>query len=210
MHPRKSTVSIKKTDIKDSSATRIVAGNKIAGAGPKAALYVSSELKTGVDNVATSTADLEAKVSTFNGAKVAYAKASTALALSITAWDGCFDVLVAVGEKLFVSADDAASCALELNDKARNPLAPPVAVELKQDLKKNLVRIHVERAPGMRAVSTQISTDPTNLALWTDLDGHGANHVITNPAPGNLWVRAASLTARARSEYTAPVLLVVK
>jgi hypothetical protein len=34
--------------------------------------------------------------------------------------------------------------------------------------------------------------------------------VIANPTPGNLWVRAASRTATAKSDYTDPVLLVVK
>jgi hypothetical protein len=62
----------------------------------------------------------------------------------------------------------------------------------------------------MRAHSTQVSTDPTNPALWRELLGDGANHVIANPTPGNLWARAASRTATGQSDYTAPVLLVVK
>ena len=45
---------------------------------------------------------------------------------------------------------------------------------------------------------------------WKELPGYCANHVIANPTPGNLWVRAASRTANALSDYTAPVLLVVK
>ena len=42
----------------------------------------------------------------------------------------------------------------------------PLAVDVTQDHKKKLVRIHVTRAPGMRAVVVQTSTDPSNPASW--------------------------------------------
>ena len=46
---------------------------------------------------------------------------------------------------------------------------------------KDWIRIHVARAPGMDVVSVQITTDPTNPALWKELDGVGAVHLV--PAP---------------------------
>ena len=72
------------------------------------------------------------------------------------------------------------------------------------------IRIHVARAPGMAVVSVQISTDMTNPALWKELDGVGAVHLVPNPAVGTWWARACSKTARAISDFTTPVSVIVK
>jgi hypothetical protein len=203
-------VPISKAGIKDSGATRVTAGEKIATTGPGSPLYAQTDVKAAVDDVAAQTTTLKGRISDFNQAKVTYAKASTALEGSLQDWDGSFDVLVAVGEKVFTTENDAASVALVPATRTKNVLTPPLAVEMKQDLKKDLVRIHIVRSPGMDSHSTQVSTDPTNPALWKELDGDGLNHVITHPTAGNLWARAAARTAKGTSNYTDPVLLVVK
>jgi hypothetical protein len=203
-------IPISKAGIKDSGVTRVTAGDKIAKSGPGAPLYAQTDVKAAVDAVAAETTTLKGRISDFNYAKATFANATTALAGSIEDWDKSFDVLVAVGEKVFTSENDATSIALVPATPTKHVLAMPLAIEMKQDLKRGLVRIHVVRAPGMTSHSTQVSPDPTNPALWKELDGDSVNHTIVNPTPGNLWARASARTGTGTSAYTAPVLLVVK
>jgi hypothetical protein len=76
--------------------------------------------------------------------------------------------------------------------------------------KRDWIRIHVERAPGMDVVSVEITTDPSNPASWKELPGHGAVQFLKDPAPGTYWARAASRTAQEKSDFTTPVSVIVK
>ncbi len=169
-------VPIKKTGVKKSANSRLKAGGKVATQGPLSPLYAQPAIKTAVNNVAAETTSLKSKLDAYNAASSAFTKCRTALGLVMGSWDGAYDLLVATGATVFVTADDAASVALEVGGHTKNPLAMPTAITITQNLKKNLVRIHVTRAPGMTSVSLQISTNPTQPALWKELDGDGAVH----------------------------------
>lgn len=70
--------------------------------------------------------------------------------------------------------------------------------------------IHVERAPGMRVLSTQMSGEPFGPGTWVELDRFGAIRVLPKPPVETHWIRAASVTASAKSDYTIPVDVIVK
>jgi hypothetical protein len=192
-----------------SATTRLERGAKVKAQGTASPLYQQPDIKTGVDNVAADSATLKTLVDNFSAAKAALKKAGTALATGLRNWDRSYKFLVAAGEKQCTTADEGTSLGLSVRGTKKNALAMPLAVDVTQDLKKKLVRIHVTRAPGMRAVVVQTSTDPSNPASWQELVGHGAVHTIPNPPPGTLHVRAASKTARAQSDFTTPVSIVV-
>ena len=105
---------------------------------------------------------------------------------------------------------EAASLALTVRERAKNILAPPLGMTMTYNGRRDWIRVHVDRAPGMEFVSIEISTDPSNPASWKEMDGHGAVQFIPNPAPGTYWGRAASKTAQQKSEFTVPVSVIVK
>jgi hypothetical protein len=197
------------TPEKLTSTTRLTRGGMVGNQAVQSPLYVGAT-KAAVDDVIKQTALLKTSVDTYNNARAAFVKARTALGTGLIAWDSAFDILVLNGERVCVTVDDGAALGLPVGGKTKHTFAMPIKVELTQDMKKSIVRIHVHRAPGMKGTCVETSTDPTNPALWKELDGTGAIHRIPAPSPGPLWARAATRTATAKSEFTAPTLLVVR
>lgn len=205
-----STVQFAITPDKKNGTTRLARGTMVGTQGPKSPLYQGAT-KVAVDDVAAQSLALQGKVDAYNAVRAQLKKAATALGTGIVAWDRTYGVLVTMAESVCITDDDGASLGLPVvGAKAKYSFAMPISVSLKQDLNKGLLRIHVHRAPGMKNCCVETSTDPTNPALWKELDGDGAIHLIPNPPPGTLWVRAATRGKSVKSEFTAPVSIVVK
>jgi hypothetical protein len=198
------------TPEKKNTTSRLARGAMVATQGPQSTLYTGAT-KVLVDDVATRTSALKALVDDYSSAKAAFLKARTAMGTGVIAWDASFDLLVATGENVCATADEGAGLGLPaVAGKTKYPFAMPASVDLKQDPKTSAVRIHVRRAPGMKATCVEISTDPTNPMLWKELDGSGAIHVVPNPPPGMLYVRAATRGSAGKSAFTTPVSILIK
>jgi hypothetical protein len=195
---------------KAHAQTRYDRGVKITTHGPQSPLYAQADVKTAVDAVVADTTTLKGAMDAYATAFQSYLKARTALGTAVLAFDLSYGVLVTTAEKRCTSANDGTGLGLAPTGKTINPFLMPVAVVLTYSAKLNHIRIHVKRAKGSRSVSVETSTDPTNPALWKELDGDGAVHLIPNPAPGTYWVRAASKKATAKSDYTTPVSIIVR
>ncbi len=194
----------------ESTDTRIVRGVKIGSQATQSPLYANVEVKPAIDGLLSDTVELKKAVEDHNVAQASYKKARSALVAGVAKWDGSYRVLVASAEKHCATADDGTGLGLVVRGKTKYPLAPPVAVELSYDVKKGLLRIHVIRAPGNRSVCVEVSSEPMTPTSWLEQPGHGAVHEIKSPPPGILWVRAASRGAKAKSEFTTPVSVLVK
>jgi hypothetical protein len=196
---------------KADETSRIDRGVKVGSLAPQSPLYTkSADVKSAVDITTADTAALKAAVDNASTAEATAKKATTALALAMGTWDGSYAVLVATAQKYCASDNDGTSLGLEVRGTpTHNPLAMPIAVTLRQDFKKNLLRVHVQRAPGMDSVDIEISPDPITPTSWKLLDGNGARRAITLPGKGTWWVRAASRTASATSDYTTPVSIIL-
>jgi hypothetical protein len=195
---------------KVNAETRYDRGVKVSTHGPQSTLYALPDVKAGVDTVVKSTTSLQAAMDNYAKARQAYVLARLTLGTSIVAFDNAYDMLVSAARLHCATHDDGASLGLEPRGDAHNLLAVPVAVLITYNPKKDCIRIHVKRAKGMRAVSVEVTQDLTNPASWKELDGDGAVHVITDPAAGTWYARAASKTARAKSDYTTPASVIVK
>jgi hypothetical protein len=190
--------------------TRLARGVKISTLGPMSALYTGNPaVKGAVDTVVGDTTALKAAQDADNNAQAVASKARTALALAMSTWDGSYRILTSTGTKVCKTPDDGTSLGLVVRTTTKNPLAPPIAIVLKQDKVKNLLRIHVQRAPGMDTVDVQMSPDPITASSWATLDSNGAVHVVPNPPKGTTWIRAASRTAKGKSDWTTPVSIVI-
>src|SRR5262249_17421306 len=119
-------------------------------------------------------------------------------------------VYTSVASKYITNEQEAHDAGLDMRGVTTNMLALPVLVEVQRRPKQDDLRIHVHRAPGMRSVATEISNNPSDPTAWKELQGDGAIHVVPHPAPGTWWVRARSRTAKAVSDYTTPVSVIVK
>lgn len=197
-------------DDKVDEQARVDRGVAVGDQAPKSQLYLThDDLKTAADDVVIKGKSLKTLMDAFTAADAAYKKARTALVTSVFAFDGSYDVFVALAEKYCITADDGTSLGLEVRSKVKNPLAPPLGITATYDAGRNRVRIHIQRAPGMRTVAVEVSTDPSVTGSWRELDGSGALHFIPNPAKGTLLIRAASRTARAKSDYTTPISIII-
>jgi hypothetical protein len=195
---------------KVDATSRIDRGVKVGSLGPQSPLYTkNADVKSAVDVTTTETAALKAAVDTASTAEAAANTARTALILATQSWDDSYAVLVATGEKYCVTENDGTSLGMDVRGTTHNPLAAPISVTLTQDFKKNLLRILVQRAPGMRSVDIEISADPITATSWKLLDGNGARRAIALPGKGTWWIRAASRTASATSDYTTPVSIIL-
>lgn len=211
-NPGNTTIQLIVGDVKHTVDLRITAGVKIVDQAPKSTLYTGNlDLKTSADEMKTRNQTLKDANEGYHTALAALELAKGVLLSATDQWDSAFDVFLTLGQKYCTSEADAASLALQVRTSGgKNPLAMPLAVLLSYDPKKLRMRIQVKRAPGMDIVAVEITADPSNPASWKELDGWGAIHFITNPAPGTWWVRAASKTAHAKSEFTTPVSVLVK
>jgi hypothetical protein len=210
-HPKQPTIQFIVGDTKSNAETRYAAGVKIAAEAPQSALYAAhADLKASADDVAAKNTALKTAGDAYHAALAALVTARGGLFAATAAWDVSYDCYLILGTKYCTTPADAGSLALTLRGTTHNPLAPPLAVQLSYNAKKDLLRIWVKRAPGMDVVAVQMSTDMTNPALWKELDGAGAVRIVQSPAPGTWWVHACSKTARATSAFTTPVSIVIK
>ena len=196
-------------DIKESAQKRQEFGVKVKDQAPKSPIYKqNTEVQAAADALTAETDLLTTAIAETIKAEAAMKKANTGLETALDRWDATFDVYRATGEKACSSADEGAGLGFKAKGRTRNLLAPPLSVNLRHDLQKNLLRIYVKRAPGMLNTRVEVSRD--GGATWTQLDGHGARRAIPSPAPGPWLVRAASETATERSEFIGPVAITVK
>ena len=196
--------------IKKTPGGRITCGVKIGAQAPSSPLYADSEVKTAVDNVVQKTKDTQAAFDTYNKAHAAYILAGKALGVVLGGWDTTFDVLVSTAGKHCLTPADGASLGMPLRDRVSHALAIPLGIDLKQDFKKHLLRLHVQKAPGLRTCVVQVSRDPITATSWEELAGEGLVREIPNLAPGLLYARAAHKKARATSDFCAPVSIAIK
>jgi hypothetical protein len=197
------------TSVKKNAGTRIACGAKLGNQAPSSPLYQDKEVQSAVDSVTKQTAAVKTANDDYAKAHAAFVKARTALLLVLLLWDQAYDVLVATAQKHCATPDDGAGLGMGVRGRNKCALALPVLVTLLHDLKRSRLKIHVKRAPGMRTTVVQVQ-DPTNPGVWKELDGDGAVRFVDNPAPGTWSARAASKRARATSDFTTPVSLVVK
>jgi hypothetical protein len=197
--------------IKLNPENRYNCGTKVTTQAPQSSLYTGhSDLKVSADQVIAQNLALKTANDGYHAAIAAVTKARTALGTAVLAWDGAFDVYLTTAGKYCLTPDDAASLALTARGKTKNPLAMPLAVLATWNPKKDWAHVHVTRAPGMDVICVEMSPEPITATSWKELDGSGAIRSVPNPAAGTWWFRAASRTARAKSDYTTPVSLIVK
>ena len=65
----------------------------------------------------------------------------------MVAWDGSFDVYVALGDKYCTTADDGVGMGVGVRGKTINPLVMPLVVEPKYNGNLRLIRVHIKRSP---------------------------------------------------------------
>lgn len=195
--------------VKKSANKRYEFGVKVKDQAPKSPIYQQTkEVQASADVLIIDTENLKIALDKFTIVEAQYKKARTELGAAVDKWDGSFDYYQANGEKFCASADDAAGLGFDPLVKARHTLAPPLSVEARQDFKKDLLRMQVKGAPGMRKVRVEVSRD--GGLTWMELPGDGAKRDLSGPAPGTYLIRARSVTASAFSEYTAPISVTVK
>lgn len=205
------TIQFVVTPDKLTPETRTSRGVKITSNGPTCTICTTyQDAQAACTAVVTENVKLKAAIDAFDTADATFKKARTALGTAVVSWDGAFDVYVSVGERRCTTADDGTGMALEIRAKTKNPVAMPIAVTPTYNVKLHLIRVHVKRAPGMNTVAVEMSTDPSNPASWKELDGNGAVHLVLNPLPGTYWFRAASRTAKVKTDFTTPASVIVK
>jgi hypothetical protein len=196
---------------KKNKNTRIARGGKIvAQSATSTIVQGNADFLSAAKDVGAATDDLKNKVDAENKAAIAHKAARSALRISGITWDTKYSVYTSVASKYITNEQEAHDAGIDMRGQTTNPLAAPVLVELKHRPKQDDLRIHVHRAPGMRAVSTEITNNISDPTSWKELDGDGAVHLVPHPAPGTWWVRARSKTAKATSDYTTPVSVIVK
>jgi len=202
----KANKSLHKRTIKDRTDT----SNLVVTKAPSSPLWQAQpalqDAGTKLGAVGTSLATHDAAVI---AAKKTLATATGEFETAVVAWNTQFDVYVALSEQLVQKPEDLA--ALGLTALARNAyaLAEPLAIDLKVDHAKNVLRIHVKLPPGIVSSEVEIS-DPAAPGTFRRLVGTGARRTITNPAPGTYFVHAASVRSNQQSAFFGPVSIVVK
>ena len=196
---------------KASAASRYERGLRVGNMAPKSPLYLKySDLKSSVDALVTDNTALKAAMDLAATTHAAWLAADTALTTAISTWDGSYDVFTTMGQKYVADPNDVTNLGGAPRDKNHHPLAMPIRVDLTYNPKKDILKAHVIRPAGMRACVVQLSTDPTNPALWVEQAGNGAVHLAPHPTKGTWWARAACKTAKGMSDFTTPVSVIVK
>jgi hypothetical protein len=210
-HPKYPTIQFIVGNTKINSDLRYDAGVKVTTQAPQSPLYgLHGDLKASADDLMAKNVALKTANDGYHAALAGLVTARGVLLSANAHWDQSYDVYLTTSAKYVLTPGDAASLALALRGTTHNPLAMPLSVLMTFNAAKDWIRIHVKRAPGMDVVSVEVTTDPTNPASWKELDGAGAVHLVPNPAPGTWWARACSKTARAKSDFTTPVSVIIK
>lgn len=196
---------------KATEQTRYDRGLKVSSQAPGSPLCAAhADLMASATEVIKENVVLKSAMDTFTTAEAAFLLAKTALGSAVVKWDGAYDVFVSTGERYAITPNDASTLGAVARGKTSHPLAMPLAVDFGWNPKKDHLRVHVHRAPGMRVVTVQISMSPNDPSSWLELDGNGAVHFVPKPAKGTWWVRVQSRTAKGKSDFTTPVSVIVK
>jgi hypothetical protein len=206
------TVFFERAAVKESVPTRLACGANVTLQAPQSPLYPLPDVKLAMDLLIQDTSAVQVALDAHTKALGAFVKARTALGAALGDWDDSLDILVAVGRKHCVTADDGVGLGLPvlLAGPTKYAFAMPLGIQARIDVARNDIVARVLKAKGMRAAVTQMSADPVTPTSWKDLDGYGLLQRIPMPAPGLYWLRAAHRRARVTSEFTAPVPILVK
>ena len=197
---------------KVSEQTRYERGVKIGAQAPSSTLYQQHpDLKSATDEVVTETTGLKGDMDALAKAEAVLKLARTGLLKGVADWDAAYDVFVHLAEKYAVIPADVSGLGGEPRAKVIHPLLTPLGVLLKQDTKRDRLRIQVQCAPGLTRTVVQVNnTDPNNAAGWRELDSSGTVHYLPSPAKGPWWVKAACRNSKAISAYSVVVSIVVR
>jgi hypothetical protein len=169
-----------------------------------------ADLKAAADELVVDNGTLKVAMDAHTNAAAELAIARTTLLATVGTWDSAYGVYVSAGEKYALVPNDAHALGCAALGRTLHPLAVPLGVDLGYDAKKDLLRAHVHRAPGMHLAEVQVSPDPVTATSWALLPGGGAVPVVASPVKGTWWARARSVTARAKSDFTTAVSVIVK
>jgi len=196
---------------KASEQTRYDRGLKVTSQAPGSPLCAAhADLLASAGEVIKENVVLKDAMDSFSTTEAAFLLSKTALVSAVIKWDGAYDVFVTTGERYAATPNDASTLGAVPRGKTSHLLAMPISVGFVWNPKKDYLRVHVHRAPGMRVVTVQITMSPADPSSWTELDGNGAIHVVPHPAKGTWWARAQSRTAKTKSDFTTPVSAIVK
>ena len=208
---KKKTVRVTKGAVKDSVTARTDAGKVIDTNAPNSAILTAhADVKAAEGNLVAVNTKLDDKYKLVKSLEAELATEKGALLDLTVEWDSSYDVYVSTARLYCLTDQDAKSLGLPAAGPATYVLAPPIGVTARFDAKLGLLRIHVKRPAGLKAVRLEISPDPMTATSFKALDGEGATAKLAGYAPGTYWVRAAMIRARQLSAYTTPVSVVVK
>jgi hypothetical protein len=196
---------------KESIKTRRDAGGVVATNAPNSPiLQQNADVKQTADELIAVSKDLDARDIKVKALENELAAERGALANLTVDWDAQYDVFVYTARKYCKTDEDAEALGLSAVGQAVYALAMPTSVSAAWDIMSKLLRIHVTRAKGLRSVRLEISPDPITATSFQEIEGDGANAALSGFLPGTYWIRAASVRARERSEFTTPVSVIVK
>ena len=195
---------------KETVKTRTDCSTLVGQKAPKSALWTANAaLQDAGNHLVTAGIDLATADTAHNDALLVLVAARSTLVTKTVAWDTAYGVFVTSAEKVAVTPEDLSNLGLHPLNRNRFLFGEPLAVELKYDRLRHLIRIHVKLPPGMDACEIEVSPDPVTATSWKRLVGHGVKREIQNPAPGTYWVHAATVRATEQSAFTVPVSIVV-
>jgi hypothetical protein len=207
----KKMVRVPTGTVKDTVTTRTDAGNVIATNAPNSAiLTANADVKTTEGNLVAANTRLDDKYKQVKALELELATERGALLNLTVDWDSVYDVYVSTARLYCLTDQDAKSLGLPAAGLTTYQLAPPISVTATFDAKLGVLRIHVKRPAGLKAVRLEISPEPMTATSFKALDGEGATAKLSGYPPGIYWVRAAMIRSRQLSAYTTPVSVVVK
>lgn len=206
-----SKVSGDRTEVKTSIVSRTACADVVGTNGPNSPIWKANVVlqDMGMKLVAAGAA-LKTAQSTLNAIESQLEVARGVRDTSVGAFDKAYELYVTNVEASSTTPEDAAGLGIPVRIRSAYALNAPLGVVAKFDARKNLLRVHVQRAPGTRTCIIEISTDPADPAGWRRLPGVGAVQRLSGYAPGTYWVRAASTRANEQSSFTTPVAVIVK
>ena len=209
--PKEPAVNVDTHSHKTSVQARVAAGVKVGNTAPKSSIYQSTPvIKQTADDVTTAGVALNQSDETVIQAEAALNAARSARAARIVTFDRKYDVYATTIEANVTTVEDVNALGATLAARTIHALEMPVRVDATYDYKRTLLKVHVHPAPGLNRVVVEISTDPVGATTWKRLEGYGLLRALAGYGPGTYWVHAASVRKDQRSEFTAPVNVVVK
>jgi hypothetical protein len=196
-----------KGKIKDRTDCSSLVKNK-ASSSPIWQQYVTIQA-AGNDLVIAGT-DLSAADLAYVNAQIVLDNARTTVDTKTVAWNVAFEAYASLAEKYSLKPEDLTSLALSPLTRSVYALLPPIGVELKYEVKLNVLRVHVIMPTGMDAAEVEMSPDPVTPTSWKRLVGHGLVREVASPAPGTWWFHAATARASEQSAFTQAYSILIK